>query len=127
MHQAPIDGRARRYVVELLAQLGQDRPWPPGWMHGPHRDDPGLDDGRQLVWTAVGLGAFLGQGPDPLVGIAHEPPVEGAPVHPVARGHIGDRGSGVEHLPHGELALLKHRKVHQRHDRLLGSGAVKPR
>jgi len=41
-------------------------------------------------------------------------------VDPIAGRHVGDRGSGVEHLAHGEISLLNHRKLRQ-HDRLLGS------
>jgi hypothetical protein len=79
------------------------------------------------VGTAVGLRALLAQGPDPLVGIANQPAVQRAAVHPIADGHIGDRGAGVEHLSNGEIALLKHRKLRQCHDRLLGSDATQPR
>jgi len=63
------------------------------------------------VRTAVGLGALLCQRPDPVIGIAKEPPVQGSAVHPVAGCHVDHRGAGVEHLSDGEIALLKRRKL----------------
>ena len=89
-------------------------------MRPPHLDDPGLEDRRQLVRTVAGLGAPVLQGAKPLVGVADQPTVQGSAVDPIAGGHVGHGRSGVEHLAHGEIALLNHRK-HRQHDRLLGS------
>jgi hypothetical protein len=125
--QGSIDPRTRRHLVELVAQLGQDGPRSPERVGPAHGDDPGLDHRGQLVWTAVGLRALLGQSADPLVGIADQPTVQRPAVDPMAGGHIGDRRPGVEHLSDSEIALLKHRKLPQCHDRLLGSEATQPR
>jgi hypothetical protein len=59
-------------------------------------------------WPGLEL---LRQCPDPVVGIAQEPPVKVPTVYAVPSGHTGDRRTGVEHLSHGETALLKHRKL----------------
>jgi hypothetical protein len=47
--------------------------------------------------------------------------VHGPSVHSVAAGDFGDRGSRVEGLPHGQVALLNHRKLHKHAGILLGS------
>src|SRR5918992_2439019 len=51
--------------------------------------------------------------------IAHQPAVKSPSVDAVADRGVFDRRS-VEHLPHGVVALLNHRQIHQRHGALLG-------
>jgi hypothetical protein len=78
------------------------------------------------IWCGQrsGFGAFVGERPQALVGIAQQPPVEGAAVDPVAGGDVGDR-SAVEHLSDGVIALLNHRELHQHCEILLGSSEHK--
>ncbi len=51
-------------------------------MGAPHLDDVGLDLGSDLMGTAVGLGAAIGERRQALVDVAHEPPVNGPAVDP---------------------------------------------
>jgi hypothetical protein len=85
--------------------------------------DYGLDLGSHLMGAAIGLGALVGQSTETL-GVAQEPPVKSATVDAVADGGVFDRGS-IEHLSDRVVALLNHRKIHQWHGVLLGSGEHK--
>ena len=66
-------------------------------------------------------------GPHPVVGITNEQLVQGATVHAVACGDVGDCGAGVEHLPDRDIALLEHRTLHQRRHGLPRSAGSQPR
>jgi hypothetical protein len=125
--QAAIDGRAQWNVLELLMQLRQDRPWPPAGMACAHRDDAGFDNRRDLVWAAVGFGTLLAQCRDPVVGIAEKPAMNRLRSTPWRVATSVTVAPVSITSSHGEKALLKHRKLHQRHDGLLGSGGTQPR
>ena len=87
----------------------------------PEGHDPGLHLGRDLVGTAIGLGASIGERTEAACRVAEEPAVHGPAVHPVAAGDVGDRSSRVERLSHGQVAPLNHRKLHKHAGSLLGS------
>jgi hypothetical protein len=70
----------------------------------------------------VGLGGAVGERSQASGRIPEEPPVDGPSVDPVAAGHIGDGGTGIEGLSHGQVALLNHRKLHKHPLILLGLG-----
>jgi hypothetical protein len=70
--------------------------------------------------ATVRSGAAIGEGAEPLVRVAQEPPVDGSPIDAVAGGDVGDLGA-LEHLPHRQVARLNHRKLRQHPQTLLGS------
>ncbi len=82
-------------------------------------DDAGLDLGRHLVRTAIGLGALVGEPCQAVIRVTDQPPMKGAAVDAVAGCCVFD-ARPIEHLSHGVVALLNHRKLHQ-HVVLLGS------
>ena len=123
-HEAAVDRKARRWCLELTAELVEDRARTPPGM-GPAQDDDASFDLRcHLVRTAIGLGAAIGQSRKALGGIAHESAVKGPAVDAVADGGVFDRRP-VEHLSDRVVALLNHRKIHQWHGILLGSAEHK--
>jgi hypothetical protein len=99
-------------MLELAAELGQDRARAPAGMSPTEPDDPGFDLRRDLVRAAVRAGAAVGKGAQPLVRVAGEPAVDRPPVHPVAGGDVGHLGA-VQYLPHGEVTLLNHGQLLQ--------------
>jgi hypothetical protein len=74
-------------------------------------DDAGLDLGRHLMRTAIGLGALVGECSQALRGVAHQPAMKGPSIDPVADRGVLD-GGPVEHLSHRVIALLNHRRIH---------------
>jgi len=64
---------------------------------------------------------LIGEGAEATGGIAKQPAVHRPAVDPVAAGDVGDGGSRVECLSHGQVALLNHRKLHKHAGILLGS------
>lgn len=80
---------------------------------------------RDLVGTAIGLGAAIGERPEAPGGVAGQPAVDGPAVDPVPVGDVGDRSSGVERLSHGQVTLLNQRKLRQHRLILLGSVEAK--
>jgi hypothetical protein len=119
-HQTAVDRGARGRDLELASQFVQDGAGAPAGMAPTQRDDAGLDLGRHLLGAAIGPGALVGEGGQALGGEAYEPPVKRPAVDPVVdRGVL--HGRPVEHLPHGVVALLNHRKIHEWHGVLLGS------
>ncbi len=87
-------------------------------------DDAGFGRGGDLVRAPVGVGAAIGESGEAVVRVAHEPAVDGPSVDAVAGGDIGHRGA-LEHVSHGVVALLNHRKLHQHAHVLLGSAEHK--
>ena len=82
-----------------------------------HLDDAGLDLWRHLVRAAIGLRAALGKSSQAVVGVAHEPAMNGSPVNAIAGRNVGD-GGPIQHLADGVVSLLNHRKLHK-HDEIL--------
>ncbi len=85
-----------------------------------HVDDPSFDLGRHLVRATIGLRAVVGQRPETLGRVAHEPAVKRPAIDPVAGGGVFD-SRPVQNLSYGVVALLNHRQIHQWQGALLGS------
>ncbi|MPZ68286.1 MAG: hypothetical protein GEU71_02005 [Actinobacteria bacterium] len=107
-HQAAVDRRARRDVITLPSQDVEDRAGSPAGVGSSQRDDQRLGLSRDLVGTAIRLGAAIGECREAVVGVAQQPPVKGSAVDPVAGRAVGDAGPGVEHLSDRQIALLNH-------------------
>jgi hypothetical protein len=96
---------------------------PPG-MVATQLDDASFHLRHHLVRAPVRPGALVRERGETVGGVADKPAVKGPSVDPVAGRGVFDRGS-VEHLPHGVVALLNHRQIHQWHGVLLGSAEHK--
>lgn len=119
-HEAAVDRGTRGRLVELPAQLVQDGARTPTGMAAAQLHDASFDLGRDLVWTALGLGALVGERRQAVCRVAHQPTMKSAAIDSIAGGGVFD-GGPVEHLPHGVVALLNHGQIHQWHGVLLGS------
>ena len=89
-HERAIDRRPRRRRIELIAQFGAQRAWPPARVASSQHHQPRFDHGVHLVGTGVGPVGLRGQSLKATVGVLCEPTMQGSAIDPITGGDRGD-------------------------------------